>query len=68
MMEMFILLIFKKKIKFDEFNENQSVQEEIPVIIGVDGGAPNSIINNASYSELTLLDGGEIVQLVFQMD
>lgn len=50
----------QETIKFDEFNQNQSVQEEIPVIIGIDGGTPNSTNNNASYTQLTLLDGGEI--------
>ena len=50
----------QETIKFDEFNQNQSVQEQIPVIIGIDGGTPNSTNNNASYTQLTLLDGGQV--------
>jgi hypothetical protein len=43
-----------------DINNEASVEEEIPVIIGFDGGAPDSTYNNASYIQLTLLDGGEI--------
>jgi len=43
-----------------DLNNNAQVEEEIPVIIGFDGGAPESTYNNASYTQLTLLDGGEI--------
>ncbi len=50
------------KVTFsDDINNNQSVIEQIPAIIGFDGGSPNSIYNDVSYQELTLLDGGEIV-------
>ena len=44
----------------DDINNIASVEEEIPAIIGFDGGSPNSIYDNVSYKELTLLDGGEI--------
>lgn len=49
-------------ITFKEINNEDpaTVQEEIPAIIGLDGGSPNSINNNPSFSNLTLLDGGEI--------
>lgn len=50
----------QETINFDEFNKNQSVQEDIPVIIGFEGGTPNSTYDNANYPNLTLLDGGEI--------
>lgn len=43
-----------------DLNNEASVEEQIPVIIGVDGGIPDSTYNDASYAELTLLDGGEI--------
>ena len=48
------------QIKFDEFNETQSVFETIPAIIGFDGGGPSSVYDDPSYSDLTLLDGREI--------
>jgi hypothetical protein len=44
----------------DDINNVASVQEQIPAIIGFDGGSPNSIYDDVSYKELTLLDGGEI--------
>lgn len=49
-------------ITFKEINNENpaTVQEEIPAIIGLDGGSPNSINNDPSFSDLTLLDGGEI--------
>jgi len=43
-----------------DINNEANVEEEIPVIIGFDGGEPDSTYNNASYVQLTLLDGGEI--------
>ncbi len=43
-----------------DLNNNAQVEEEIPVIIGLDGGEPDSTYNDVSYTELTLLDGGEI--------
>ena len=47
-------------VYFDNLNQNVGVEETIPVIIGIDGGSPNSNYSNASYTQLTLLDGGEI--------
>lgn len=49
-------------IRFDKINNEEPAtpEEEIPVIIGFDGGAPNSTYNNASYTQLTLLDGGDL--------
>ena len=47
-------------VYFDNLNQNSGVEEGIPVIIGIDGGSPNSNYSNASYTQLTLLDGGEI--------
>jgi hypothetical protein len=50
----------EEPIRFDEINQNASVDEDIPVIIGLDGGVPNSTYDNASYQELTLFDGGQV--------
>lgn len=51
----------QETIKFNtDVNNQPSVLEEIPVIIGIDGGEPESTYNNASYTQLTLLDGGDI--------
>jgi hypothetical protein len=49
-------------ITFKEINNENpaTVQEEIPAIIGMDGGSPNSLNNNPSFVNLTLLDGGEV--------
>jgi len=49
-------------ITFKEINNEDpaTVQEEIPAIIGMDGGSPNSLNNNPSFVNLTLLDGGEV--------
>jgi hypothetical protein len=47
-------------ITFTEINNNQSVSETIPAIIGFDGGVPNSIYSDPNFADLTLLDGGEI--------
>jgi hypothetical protein len=47
-------------ITFTEINNNQSVNETIPAIIGFDGGEPNSIYSDPNFADLTLLDGGEI--------
>jgi len=44
----------------DDINENESVNETIPAIIGLDGGTPNSTYDNVSVSNVTLLDGGEV--------
>lgn len=48
-------------INFDnDINNESAVEEEIPVIIGFDGGSPGSTYSDVSYADLTLLDGGEI--------
>jgi len=52
----------QETINFNEdINNNANVLETIPAIIGVDGGTPTSSYTNASYSQLTLLDGGQVV-------
>lgn len=45
------------KIEFKDFSGGSALQE-IPVIIGIDGGNPNSAIN--PLSQLSVLDNGEI--------
>jgi len=47
-------------ITFTEINNNQSVNETIPAIIGLDGGSPNSTYSDPNFADLTLLDGGEV--------
>lgn len=49
-------------ITFKEINNEDpaTVTEEIPAIIGMDGGSPNSVYDNPSFANLTLLDGGEV--------
>lgn len=44
----------------DDINNEASVIETIPAIIGVDGGNPNSTYDNVSASNVTLIDGGEL--------
>ena len=48
------------KITFENINTQGSVTEQIPVIIGFDGGNPNSTSINPSLYDLTLLDGGNV--------
>ena len=48
------------QITFKEINTIESIEEQIPVIIGVDGGAANDNHEDAQTSNLTLLDGGNI--------
>jgi hypothetical protein len=50
----------QETIDFSNINENNGVEETLPVIIGLDGGSPTSSYTNASYTQLTLLDGGQI--------
>jgi hypothetical protein len=51
----------QETINFSEdINNNASVLETNPAIIGLDGGTPTSSYADASYTELTLLDGGQI--------
>lgn len=44
----------------NDINNEPSVVEEIPAIIGFDGGTPSSTYDDPSYQDLTLLDGGNI--------
>ena len=48
----------QNKITFKDINTQESVSEQIPVIIGFDGGNPNSTTTDPSFHDLTLLDGG----------
>ena len=48
------------QITFKEINNVASISEQIPVIIGVEGGTPNSTLNDPQFSNLTLLDGGTV--------
>ena len=48
----------QNKITFKDINTQESVSEQIPVIIGFDGGNPNSTTTDPSLHDLTLLDGG----------
>lgn len=50
----------QETINFTDINNNASVNETIPAIIGLDGGTPNSIYSDPNFSDLTLLDGGEV--------
>ena len=50
----------QETIDFSNINENSNVLETTPAIIGLDGGTPTSSYTNASYTQLTLLDGGQI--------
>ena len=51
----------QETINFSEdINNNAGVVETIPAIIGIDGGSPTSSYANANYTQLTLLDGGQI--------
>lgn len=48
------------QITFKEINLNSITDEDLPVIIGIDGGNANSILIDASLQNLTLLDGGTL--------
>ena len=51
----------QETINFDtDINNNATVLETSPAIIGIDGGSPTSSYANANYTQLTLLDGGQI--------
>lgn len=45
-------------ITFKEINTVASVLENIPKVIGFDGGSPGDNVENPSSSDLSLLDGG----------
>lgn len=47
-------------ITFKEINTVASVSENIPKVIGFDGGSPNDNVTSPSSSELSLLDGGTV--------
>ena len=48
------------QITFKEINTDDTPQEELPAIIGLDGGTSGSTILDPRYSNLTLLDGGSV--------
>ena len=50
----------QNQITFEEINLNSITGEDLPVIIGIDGGNPNSTLTDASLQNLTLLDGGTV--------
>jgi hypothetical protein len=50
----------QNRITFKETNLNSINDETLPVIIGYDGGNPNSTITQPSLFDLTLLDGGSV--------
>lgn len=45
-------------ITFKDINTVASVSENIPTVIGFDGGAPSDNVENPNLIELSLLDGG----------
>lgn len=47
-------------ITFKEINLDNTPEEEIPVIIGLDGGRPQDNITDPQLSNLSLLDGGTV--------
>jgi hypothetical protein len=47
-------------VDFKEINTVASPEEDIPVIIGLDGGSPQDIVTDPLFSNLSLLDGGTI--------
>ena len=50
-------------ITFNEINKNASVQEQLPVIIGTDGGidvSGSQQDQTPTHQELTLFDGGDV--------
>ena len=49
-------------ITFTEINNEDPAtpEEELPIVSGLDGGGPSSSYENPSFTELTLLDGGEV--------
>jgi|LakMenE18May11ns_1017448.scaffolds.fasta_scaffold9951837_6 hypothetical protein len=49
----------KETIDFSNINENANVEENIPVIIGLDGGGPNDEVLNPNLKRMSLINGGE---------
>jgi hypothetical protein len=48
----------QETINFSNINENDSVNEALPVVIGIDGGGPNDELLNPNFQTLSLVDGG----------
>ena len=48
------------QITFKEINLTNITEEELPDIIGFDGGAPADTLQDAQSSNLSLMDGGTI--------
>lgn len=47
-------------IDFTEFNTVSLPEEDLPAIIGLDGGSPQDIVTDPLFSNLSLLDGGTV--------
>ncbi len=47
-------------ITFKDINTVASVSENIPKIVGFDGGSPSNNVTDPNFLELSLLDGGNI--------
>lgn len=47
-------------IDFTELNTIASPEENLPAIIGLDGGSPQDIVTDPLFSNLSLLDGGTV--------
>jgi hypothetical protein len=45
-------------ITFKDINTTQSVLENIPVVVGFDGGGPNDEVDEPNFEDLSLLPGG----------
>jgi hypothetical protein len=45
-------------ITFKDINTTQSVSENIPVVVGFDGGGPNDELDSPKFEDLSLLPGG----------
>jgi hypothetical protein len=48
----------QETIDFSNINENSNVEEDLPIIIGINGGGPNDELLNPNFKNLSLLDGG----------
>ncbi len=46
-------------ITFRDINTTASVSETLPKITGFDGGQPSDVVEDPSFLELSLLDGGK---------
>jgi hypothetical protein len=45
-------------ITFKEINTLQNVLEDIPIVVGFDGGGPNDELDSPKFEDLSLLPGG----------